>query len=46
LRIPIVYDHEAVRKGIRSCLSSRIDRILCGEAQDGLSGHPKTGLRQ
>lgn len=35
LRILIVDDHEAVRRGVRSLLSSRNDWSICGEAQDG-----------
>src|SRR6202171_6494132 len=36
LRILIVDDHETVRRGVRSLLSSRPDWVLCGEAGDGL----------
>lgn len=35
LRVLIVDDHEAVRKGVSAILSSRDDLDLCGEAQDG-----------
>ena len=35
-RILIVDDHEAVRRGIRSLLSSRPQWKICGEAKDGL----------
>jgi PAS domain S-box-containing protein len=35
LRILIVDDHEVVRRGIRSLLSSRADWSICGEAEDG-----------
>ena len=36
LRILIVDDHEAVRKGVRSLVSSRSDWSVCGEAGDGI----------
>jgi PAS domain S-box-containing protein len=36
LRILIVDDHEAVRRGVRSLLSSRADWLVCGEARDGV----------
>jgi PAS domain S-box-containing protein len=35
LRILIVDDHEVVRRGVRSLLSSRADWSICGEAEDG-----------
>ncbi len=35
LRILIVDDHEVVRRGLRSLLSSRPDWEICGEAVDG-----------
>jgi CheY-like chemotaxis protein len=35
LRILIVDDHEVVRRGLRSLLSSRPDWEICGEAADG-----------
>ena len=35
LRILIVDDHEVVRRGLRSLLSSRQDWEICGEAADG-----------
>jgi PAS domain S-box-containing protein len=36
LRILVVDDHESVRRGLRSLLSSRTDWVICGEAKDGL----------
>jgi DNA-binding NarL/FixJ family response regulator len=41
LRILIVDDHEAVRNGIRSLLSSRPDWVVCGEAKDGIEAVEK-----
>jgi DNA-binding NarL/FixJ family response regulator len=35
LRILIVDDHEAVRKGVCAILSSRLDIEICGEAVNG-----------
>jgi DNA-binding NarL/FixJ family response regulator len=35
LRILLVDDQEAVRRGLRSLLSSRADWSICGEAEDG-----------
>ena len=35
MKILIVDDHEAVRKGVCSILSSRLDIEVCGEAVDG-----------
>jgi PAS domain S-box-containing protein len=35
LRILIVDDHQAVRRGLRSLLSARTDWSICGEAADG-----------
>jgi DNA-binding NarL/FixJ family response regulator len=35
LRVLIVDDHEASRRGLRSLLSSRPDWVICGEAVDG-----------
>jgi DNA-binding NarL/FixJ family response regulator len=35
LRILIVDDHEAVRRSIRSVLSTRVNLLVCGEAVDG-----------
>src|SRR5260370_40282157 len=35
LRILIVDDHEVVRRGLRSLLSSRPEWEICGEAADG-----------
>src|ERR1700746_527281 len=36
VRLLVVDDHEAVRRGIRSLVSSRSDWSICGEAVDGL----------
>src|ERR1700730_5868116 len=36
LRILIVDDHEAIRRGVRSLLSSPTDWLVCGEAKDGV----------
>ncbi len=41
LRVLIVDDHEAARRGLRSLLSSRPDCLVCGEAVDGLDGVQK-----
>src|ERR1700675_773433 len=41
LRILIVDDHESVRRGVRSLLSSRPDWVVCGEAGDGLEAVEK-----
>src|ERR1700674_189738 len=41
LRILIADDHEAVRRGLRSLLSSRADWSICGEAEDGLEAVEK-----
>jgi CheY-like chemotaxis protein len=41
IRILIVDDHEIVRRGIRSLLSSRADFEVCGEASDGMQGVQK-----
>jgi PAS domain S-box-containing protein len=41
LRILIVDDHEAVRRRVRSLLSSRADWFVCGEAEDGLEAVEK-----
>jgi PAS domain S-box-containing protein len=41
LRILIVDDHETVRRGVRSLLSSRPDWVVCGEAGDGLEAVEK-----
>lgn len=35
MRVLIVDDHEAVRKGVCAILSSRLDIEVCGEAGDG-----------
>ena len=42
LRILVVDDHEAVRNGLRSILSTRSDWTVCGEAKDGLEAVEKT----
>src|SRR4051794_16384752 len=39
--ILIVDDHEVVRRGLRSLLSSRPEWIICGEAVDGLDAVEK-----
>jgi PAS domain S-box-containing protein len=36
LRILLVDDHQAVRRGIRSLLTTRADWTVCGEAADGV----------
>src|SRR5260370_15217315 len=41
LRILIVDDQEAVRRGVRSLLSSRRDWVVCGEAGDGFEAVEK-----
>jgi PAS domain S-box-containing protein len=41
LRILIVDDHEAVRRGVRILLSSRRDWVVCGEAGDGFEAVEK-----
>jgi PAS domain S-box-containing protein len=41
LRILIVDDHETVRRGVRSLLSSRRDWVVCGEAEDGFEAVEK-----
>ena len=41
IRILIVDDHELVRRGIRTLLTSRPDFELCGEASDGVQGVDK-----
>jgi DNA-binding NarL/FixJ family response regulator len=41
LRILVVDDHEAVRKGVCAILSSRKDIEVCGEAQNGLEAIEK-----
>jgi signal transduction histidine kinase/ActR/RegA family two-component response regulator len=41
LRILIVDDHDAMRTGIRSLISSRADWEVCGEATDGLDAVEK-----
>ena len=42
IRILIVDDHKAVRRGIRSLLSARAEWAVCGEASDGLEAVEKT----
>jgi PAS domain S-box-containing protein len=42
IRILIVDDHDAVRHGLRSLLSSRSDWAICGEAVDGIEAVEKT----
>jgi PAS domain S-box-containing protein len=41
LRILLVDDNEAVRRGLRFLLSTRTDWVVCGEAVDGLEGVEK-----
>jgi PAS domain S-box-containing protein len=41
LRILVVDDHQAVRRGLCSLLSSRTDWMVCGEAVDGLDAVEK-----
>ena len=41
LRILIVDDHEVIRRGLRSLLSSRPEWEICGEASDGQSAVEK-----
>ena len=41
MRLLIVDDHEAVRRGIRSLVSSRSDWSICGEAVDGVDAVDK-----
>jgi PAS domain S-box-containing protein len=41
LRVLIVDDHEATRRGLRSLLSSRSDWEVCGEAEDGIEAVEK-----
>ncbi len=42
MRLLIVDDHEGVRHGLRSLLSSRSDWAICGEAADGIEAVEKT----
>ena len=42
IRILIVDDHEAIRRGVRSLLSARPDFRSCGEAVDGIDAIEKT----
>src|SRR5580704_15664634 len=41
IRILIVDDHELVRRGVRTLLTSRLDFEVCGEASDGVQGVDK-----
>jgi signal transduction histidine kinase/PAS domain-containing protein len=41
LRILVVDDHETIRRGLRSLLSTRPDWTVCGEAADGLEAVEK-----
>lgn len=41
IRILIVDDHEAVRRGIRALLSARAEWSICGEASDGVEAIQK-----
>jgi len=41
VRLLIADDHEAVRRGIRSLVSSRSDWFICGEAVDGVDAVDK-----
>jgi PAS domain S-box-containing protein len=43
LRILIVDDHEVIRRGLRSLLSSRPEWEICGEAADGQAAVEKAG---
>src|SRR5215475_10107225 len=43
LRILIVDDHEVIRRGLRSLLSSRPEWEICGEAADGQAAVEKVG---
>jgi PAS domain S-box-containing protein len=43
LRILIVDDHEVIRRGLRSLLSSRPEWEICGEAADGQAAIEKVG---
>ncbi len=45
-RILIVDDHDAVRKGVRTLLSSRPQWAVCGEAKDGLDAIDKARALQ
>jgi CheY-like chemotaxis protein len=42
LRILIVDDHEAIRKGVCAILSARLDIEVCGEAANGKEAIAKT----
>ena len=46
LRILIVDDHEVIRRGLRSLLSSRPEWEICGEAADGQAAIEKAGNLQ
>jgi DNA-binding NarL/FixJ family response regulator len=41
VRILIVDDHQAVRRGVRSLLSARVEWAICAEAVDGLDAVEK-----
>jgi PAS domain S-box-containing protein len=41
LRIVVVDDHEAIRRGIRAVLSARPEWTVCGEAENGLEAIEK-----
>jgi CheY-like chemotaxis protein len=42
MRILVVDDNEAVRRGVKQLLSSRTDWDICGEARNGLEAIEKT----
>jgi DNA-binding NarL/FixJ family response regulator len=42
MRILLADDHEAVRKGLRVLLESRLEWKICGEAEDGQDAVEKT----
>ena len=44
MRILIVDDHEAVRRGVRALLSTRPDWVVCGEAADGIEAVEKAKI--
>jgi PAS domain S-box-containing protein len=46
LRILIVDDHEVIRRGLRSLLSSRPEWEICGEAEDGQAAIEKVQALQ
>jgi CheY-like chemotaxis protein len=43
LRILVVDDHEVIRRGLRSLLTSRPEWEICGEAADGQAAVEKVG---